>query len=44
MYRQPELQDEARERLMTIANHTHLGAGFEIALRDMEIRGVGDVL
>lgn len=29
---------------MTIANHTHLGAGFEIALRDMEIRGVGDVL
>lgn len=44
MYRQPELQDEARERLMTIANHTHLGAGFEIALRDMEIRWVGDVL
>lgn len=29
---------------MTIANHTYLGAGFEIALRDMEIRGVGDVL
>lgn len=44
MYRNPELADDARERLMTIANHTHLGAGFEIALRDMEIRGVGDVL
>ncbi len=44
LYRQPELQDEARDRLMTIANHTHLGAGFEIALRDMEIRWVGDVL
>ncbi len=24
LYRQPEIQDEARERLMTIANHTHL--------------------
>ena len=29
---------------MTIANHTHLGAGFEIAMKDMEIRGAGDVL
>jgi len=38
LYRNPELADDARERLMTIANHTHLGAGFEIALRDMEIR------
>lgn len=44
LYRNPELADDARERLMTIANHTHLGAGFEIALRDMEIRWVGDVL
>lgn len=38
LYRNNELKDDARERLMTIANHTHLGAGFEIALRDMEIR------
>ncbi len=38
LYRNKELGDDARERLMTIANHTHLGAGFEIALRDMEIR------
>lgn len=44
LYRNTELKNEARERLMTIANHTHLGAWFEIALRDMEIRGVGDVL
>jgi len=44
MYRKPELGKEEKERLITIANNTHLGAGFEIAMRDMEIRGAGDVL
>ena len=44
MYRKPELATDAKERLITIANNTHLGAGFEIAMRDMEIRGAGDVL
>ncbi len=29
---------------MTIVNNSELGAGFEIALRDLEIRGAGDVL
>lgn len=29
---------------MTIVNASHLGAGFEIALRDMEMRGAGEVL
>ena len=44
MYRKPELGKDEKERLITIANNTHLGAGFEIAMRDMEIRGAGDVL
>lgn len=38
LYRHDNLPDDARNRLSTIANNTHLGAGFEIALRDMEIR------
>ena len=44
MYRKPELSKDEKERLITIANNTHLGAGFEIAMRDMEIRGAWDVL
>lgn len=44
MYRKPELAVIEKERIITIANNTHLGAGFEIAMRDMEIRGAGDVL
>lgn len=44
MYRKPELGKEEKERLITIANNTHLGAGFEIAMRDMEIRWAWDVL
>lgn len=44
MYRKPELNKDEKTRLITIANNTHLGAGFEIAMRDMEIRGAGDVL
>ena len=44
MYRKPELAKDEKERLITIANNTHLGAGFEIAMRDMEIRGAWDVL
>lgn len=38
------LTGEAQARLETIAEHTHLGAGYSIAMRDMEIRGVGDLL
>ena len=32
------------ERLETIAENTQLGAGFSIAMRDLEIRGTGDIL
>jgi transcription-repair coupling factor (superfamily II helicase) len=39
-----ELSAEARARLATLADHTELGAGFAIAMRDLEIRGAGDLL
>jgi transcription-repair coupling factor (superfamily II helicase) len=39
-----DLTQEARARLATLADHTELGAGFAIAMRDLEIRGAGDLL
>jgi transcription-repair coupling factor (superfamily II helicase) len=39
-----DLTAEARARLATLADHTELGAGFQIAMRDLEIRGAGDLL
>ena len=39
-----ELTPEARARLATLADHTELGVGFQIAMRDLEIRGAGDLL
>ncbi|MBN1657753.1 MAG: transcription-repair coupling factor [Anaerolineae bacterium] len=38
------LGDTARQRLDTIGEATELGAGFRIAMRDLEIRGAGDLL
>jgi transcription-repair coupling factor (superfamily II helicase) len=38
------LSEEARQRLLTIKEASELGAGFRIAMRDLEIRGGGDVL
>jgi transcription-repair coupling factor (superfamily II helicase) len=38
------LTEEAHERLATISRHTALGSGFQIALRDLEIRGAGNLL
>ena len=35
---------EARERLDALKKHAGLGAGFNIALRDLEIRGAGNLL
>lgn len=35
---------EGRERMETIAENTQLGAGYSIAMRDLEIRGTGDIL
>jgi transcription-repair coupling factor (superfamily II helicase) len=39
-----ELTPEARARLAALADHTELGAGFQIAMRDLEIRGAGNLL
>lgn len=44
MYHKNNLNDDAKKRLLTIVNHSELGAGFEIAMRDLEIRGAGDIL
>jgi len=38
------LTREASERLETIEEHTALGSGFKIALRDLQIRGAGNIL
>ena len=38
------LSETARQRLLTIGEATELGAGFRIAMRDLEIRGAGDLL
>jgi transcription-repair coupling factor (superfamily II helicase) len=39
-----QLTEEAHERLATISTHQALGSGFRIALRDLEIRGAGNLL
>lgn len=39
-----ELTSEAHKRLKTIAEATELGAGFTVAMRDLEIRGAGNLL
>ena len=38
------LTEEAYERLRTIGEFTELGSGFKIAMRDLEIRGAGNLL
>ncbi|MBR1908746.1 transcription-repair coupling factor [bacterium] len=38
------LTKDARERLEAIKEFTTLGSGYQIALRDIEIRGVGNIL
>lgn len=35
---------EGRQRLDTIAENTQLGSGYSIAMRDLEIRGAGEIL
>jgi transcription-repair coupling factor (superfamily II helicase) len=38
------LTEEAHDRLATIAQHSDLGAGMAVAMRDLEIRGAGNLL
>ncbi len=45
LYRRRErMTEEARRRLQAIFNASELGAGFQIALADLEIRGAGNIL
>jgi transcription-repair coupling factor (superfamily II helicase) len=45
LYRRRErMSEEARKRLQAIFNASELGAGFQIALADLEIRGAGNIL
>ena len=46
LFHPPEarLSEEAYERLKTIGEATELGSGFRIAMRDLEIRGAGNLL
>jgi len=45
LYRRRErLSDVARKRLQAVFNASELGAGFQIALADLEIRGAGEIL
>jgi len=39
-----KITDNALKRLRTIEEFTELGAGFQIAMRDLEIRGAGNIL
>jgi transcription-repair coupling factor (superfamily II helicase) len=38
------MSEEAEERLRAVEEFSELGSGFKIALRDLEIRGAGDIL
>jgi transcription-repair coupling factor (superfamily II helicase) len=38
------LTEEASKRLATLSDYTELGSGFKIAMRDLEIRGAGNLL
>jgi transcription-repair coupling factor (superfamily II helicase) len=38
------LSPDAAQRLAALSDHTELGAGFRIAMRDLEIRGAGNLL
>jgi transcription-repair coupling factor (superfamily II helicase) len=42
--KQSQLTDAARQRLRAIQEFTQLGSGYQLAVRDMEIRGVGNLL
>ena len=38
------MTDEARKRIQALELHSDLGSGFQIAMKDLEIRGAGDLL
>ncbi len=44
LHRHTRLLDVARQRLTAMRQHNQLGAGFRIAMRDLELRGAGNLL
>ncbi len=45
LYKYPDrMTEEAEQRLKAIEEFSELGSGFKVALRDLEIRGAGDIL
>lgn len=44
LHRHTRLLDLARKRLSAIRQHNQLGAGFRVAMRDLELRGSGNLL
>lgn len=44
LYKSTELKEKARRRLEALLEAKELGSGFQLALRDLEIRGAGNIL
>lgn len=44
LHRHGQMADRARQRLAAVRQHNQLGAGFRIAMRDLELRGAGNLL
>lgn len=44
LHKHKRLMDIARKRLQAIRQHNQLGAGFRLAMRDLELRGAGNLL
>jgi transcription-repair coupling factor (superfamily II helicase) len=44
LHRHTRLVEVARQRLAAMKSHSQLGAGFRIAMRDLELRGAGNLL
>ena len=44
LYHSQKLKDDARKRLRAIVEACELGSGFQVAMKDLEIRGAGEIL
>jgi len=44
LHQHAKLIDKAQKRLNTLKQHNQIGAGFRIAMRDLELRGAGNLL
>lgn len=44
LYHSQKLQEDAKKRLRAIVEACELGSGFQVAMRDLEIRGAGEIL